>query len=607
MKGFYSLILLLQLSTVLEAQVLRNVYHDTDRSKLKEMYYVRDTISNILEGKYLSYYLNGNIESEGQFINNETYGAWNFYYESGKLKMKGVVKRNSSDGYWEYFYEQGAKSMEGEISNQKRRGEWKIYYESGKLKEVGVYINNKREGNWIEYYEDGNKKGEINYTYDKGKYTEYYPSGELKAEGPKSGSHHVGLWKYYFKNGNKQAEGLYANGKRADNWKFYHENGIMAANGFYKNGVPDSDWVYYFENSQISSKGEFENGQKAGFWGSFYEDGTKKGEVIFNKGTGEYTEFFQSGKVKIKGVIQNGKNEGVWKYFYEGGQLEGECNFVNGRGEYYGYYPDGTLQTKGIIEDDKKIGRWELYKNDGTLSGYYKPIYEAPTNIKSEGSNLKKIRVPKEYGVAAYKFKGSGRKSRYFKSKVNEFHGLIIDSNPFATFLGRLPIGVELYMQERLGYEVQFEAIRVPFYTDDHNVPLNDLYKRGYSISIKQKFYNFTSKDYALLYFGHELRYVNENHFSNIINEMAPDNTTRAEATEKRLEYMGLLGYRFMKYTQAKGYTVDAFVGVGVGYRQFDTNEVNKAIFEELRQSPMSLALTVGINFGYSFQLSEKR
>ncbi|MCE2995973.1 MAG: hypothetical protein LW863_10265, partial [Flammeovirgaceae bacterium] len=52
--------------------VTRFTYHDAAKKNLKEVYQVRDTISNLLQGRYISYFLNGNIESKGQFVNNET-------------------------------------------------------------------------------------------------------------------------------------------------------------------------------------------------------------------------------------------------------------------------------------------------------------------------------------------------------------------------------------------------------------------------------------------------------------------------------------------------------------------------------------------------------
>ncbi|MEQ8928215.1 MAG: membrane-binding protein, partial [Fulvivirga sp.] len=344
---------------------------------------------------------------------------------------------------------------------------------------------------------------------------------------------------------------------------------------------------------------------KSGHWGLFYEDGLSKGEVVFNEGTGEYKEYYKNGNIRLIGTIVNDKHEGVWKYYYEGGELEGECDFTNGRGEYYGYYPDGTLQTKGTIEENsKKVGRWELYKNDGTLSGYYKPIYDQP--IENQQVIETKVKRNKQYGVGAYKYKGK-RKFNYFDAKGNEFQGLIMSFNPFATFIGRIPFGMEFYMQERLGHEFEFEGIRDPFFTEDFDVPLGEVFTRGYSVSIRQKFYNKTSRNYALWYFGHELRFSNESHFVNTQNILFPDNVVRASASEQRVEYMLLLGYRLIQNTRDKGFTIDLFVGAGSGYRNFENDPNFSEAFDSLEKGKITFAYTFGVNFGYNFSFAGSR
>lgn len=581
-------------------QHTRYTFHDEEKNHLKEIFHVKDTLSNILEGKYMSYYINGNLESSGYFSNNETIGKWEFFYETGKPKMRGVLQNNSSDGYWEYFYENGNKSMEGEVGNQKRQGEWKIYYESGALKEKGPFKDNKQEGLWKHYYEDGNLKGEIDYTYGKGRYTEYYPTGEKRTEGPRSDVKNVGIWKYYYKDGSLQAEGQYENGRKSGLWKYYHHNGQLSAVGEFNKGEANGEWIYYHENGVVSSKGKFEEGKKSGYWGLFYEDGSLKGEGKFNNGSGMYKEFFKSGKVKLKGPVVDGKNHGTWKYYYEGGDLEGECEFANGRGEYYGYYPDGTLQTKGIIDDGKKIGKWELYKNDGSLSGYYKPIYD-DTLLKKE--DMKVIRETKKYGVADFRFRG--RKFKYFESRINEYQGVIMSFNPLLSLIGKVPFGFEFYMQERLGHEFEFMSLRDPFYTEDNNVPMNEVYNRGYEMAIKQKFYN-PGGNFGLWYFGHEIRFSNISHFANVNHVQVPDNVIRASASEQKIEYSVLLGYRLMQNTYNKGFTADAFVGLGSGYRSFDVEEAFVPVFDELSQEKVPLTFSFGLNLGYNFSFGSR-
>ncbi|MEM6523951.1 MAG: toxin-antitoxin system YwqK family antitoxin [Bacteroidota bacterium] len=589
-----SFIFFIVFSHSLLAQVERYTYHDDLKTKTKEVFQVKDTVSNVLEGTYTSYYINGNIESKGRFEDNETVGVWEFYYETGRLKMTGNLKKGTNDGYWTYFFENGDRSMEGEISNKKRRGPWKIYYESGALKEEGNFVDNKREGLWTGYYEDGNKRSEIDYTYGKGRSTEFYSTGEKRAEGPKSGSKNVGLWRYFFKNGNVQAEGLHENGKKTGDWKYYFKDGSLAASGTFKNNQAEGKWSYFHENGQKSSEGVFVGGQKDGYWGLFSENGKLKGETTYETGDGIYKEYYPSGKLKLEGQVDNDINQGLWKYYYEGGQLEGECNFTDGRGEYLGYYPDGTLQTKGIIDDGKKIGRWELYKNDGSLSGYYKPIYDQPELSEYQP------RQSKKYGVGEYKFRG--RRFKHFDSRINEFQGVILQSNPIMSFLGRVPFGVEFYLQERLGHEFEFEGIRDPFYTLDDDVALDEIFSRGYGMALKQKLYN--PSKYGLWYFGHELRFSNVSHFANVSTPL--EIVRRASASEQKIEYSIILGYRLMQNTAGKGFTVDSFVSLGTGYRNFDVSEQDRNSFDELDMGTVPLTFNFGLNIGYAFSFGSR-
>jgi antitoxin component YwqK of YwqJK toxin-antitoxin module len=72
-------------------EFLKRTYHDKNKKDLKEVYQVQDTVSNVLSGRYISYFVNGNVESRGQFRNNETVGVWEFFYENGNLKMRGLL------------------------------------------------------------------------------------------------------------------------------------------------------------------------------------------------------------------------------------------------------------------------------------------------------------------------------------------------------------------------------------------------------------------------------------------------------------------------------------------------------------------------------------
>ncbi|MBS1682950.1 MAG: hypothetical protein JST48_14655 [Bacteroidetes bacterium] len=579
------------------AQITRFTYHDAARKNLKEVYQVKDTVNNILNGRYISYYLNGHIESKGQFVNNETTGVWEFYFETGNLRMRGILRQNSNYGLWEYFYENGVKSMEGTINGKMREGVWKIYYESGELKETGELNANKRTGIWKTFFEDGVKRGEIEYSGDIGKYTEYYHSGKVMAEGPKTGSKNVGHWRMYRETGELESEGEYSGGKKNGEWKYYYPSGRIASRGVYENDDPVGWWSYYYENGKLSASGEFVKGNRNGYWSSFHKDGSKKSEITYTNGTGQYREYYSSGNLRVVGQITNEKNQGKWQYLYEDGKIEGECDFDRGKGIYQGYYPSGALQTKGEIENDLRVGTWELFEEDGNLSGYYKPVYEDKGQANAINALIEKSKV-----VVPTMMNAKRKKFAYFTPLYPEYRSVIFQGNPAMMFVGSFPLGIEFYNETRLGHEFSFEGIRDPFFVADAQVPLGKLFKRGYTISLRQKFYNPIKT--GMWYFGHELRFTNISHYEN--KQLMPLLVT-VTAPEQRVEYGLLLGYRLMQHLTKDGITIDSFIGYGLGYRNVSLDPQFQTDFSSISTNHFSQTFHFGINIGYSFSFESSR
>ncbi|HOO11047.1 MAG TPA: toxin-antitoxin system YwqK family antitoxin, partial [Cyclobacteriaceae bacterium] len=390
------------------------------------------------------------------------------------------------------------------------------------------------------------------------------------------------------------------NGKKNGTWNHYYPSGKVSSSGRYANDLPEGEWTYYFEDGEISAKGGFVGGKKNGYWSALNHNGTLKSEVDYTDGTGEYREYYEGGELKVKGKIVNGKNEGPWKYYFENGKLEGECQFEKGKGTYLGYYQSGTLQTKGVIKDDLRVGTWELYGEDGALTGYYKPFY-GDNNLANEINALANRPVPPSATVR----QNAKRGFYYFTERFPEYHGVIVEGNPFATFIGSFPIAMEFYNQERLGHEFEFEGIRDPFFAADSEVPQNKIFKRGYAIAVKQKFYN-TMKT-GMWYFAHEVRFTNVGYFSNMM--LSPQQLTpiTASASEQRAEYGILLGTRLMQRNDGNGFTIDALVGYDVGYRNFDVEPIFENVFSGLNNKKFAHTFRFGFDFGYSFSFDGRR
>jgi antitoxin component YwqK of YwqJK toxin-antitoxin module len=596
--------------TVVFGQQLMHTYYQLEGEPLKEEYRINE--KGELNGVYTSFFIDGTVKSQGTFKNNISTGKWSYYFASGELRMVGDVINGKNNGPWEYYYESGGKKMEGQLVNGKRFGNWVIYNTSGGKQSEGKFDGNTRIGIWKYYAPSGGLKATEEMKDDYADYTEYYISGEIKSTGKNFDGKKEGEWFYYFEDASLQAKGNYREGKKFGSWKYYNESGTINAEGNYINDLTDGVWIHYFETGGIKTKGKLYKGQKDGDWSLYYSDGKLKGEANYQLGNGIYKEYYKTGSLKLKGKVVNGRNQGVWQYFYESGYLEGECAFRNGEGEYVGYYPPttrkelkegllGKHKMKGVIQDDRKIGIWELYETNGDLAGYYKPYYEGENEgfwLADDKEEQQALSAEKrKVRIGSYSYQSSG--NRYFKSKLNEHRAYIINYNPIAVFYNIFPVSLEYYMNERLGYELIIQYLRNPFLKEFSNLEDGVSYSQGFSAAVRQKFYQRTT-DFGVPYFAHELRYTVIQHSSNI-NEKSV-----LGGIESKYEYAVLIGFRYFKNKQDNGFTVDVFLGAGIGYRDFkDTHStINKLNdpFNNLNDNSLSLSLRAGFHLGYTIK-----
>jgi uncharacterized protein len=583
-------------------------YFEQAPNVIREQYFLLDSSSAQLHGEYRAYLPSGQLEVLGYYRHNQPDSIWSYYYLSGKLKMQGPLREGRHHGLWTYYFENGQVSMRGRLYGETRQGPWQYYYENGKLKSEGSYRDDRRDGIWNHFYEDGTLKAQAFYRDGRGKQRDFYVNGALKAEGIQDEGSMDSLWTFYHENGKIKAQGMYRNGLQEGSWTFYHANGLRSAEGPYRSGKQEGKWTYYHDNGTLSSEGALRENEKEGYWRIFNEQGSFIGEGIFERSDGRYTEYYPSGKIRAEGPIEDGQNHGLWRYYYEDGVLEGECPFAHGSGTYTGYYKDGSIKMNGQIENGVNVGIWKLYRGDGELAGYYRPYYENNKplyRLIDESDTLRS-----DYTKPAYRFKNT--KVRYFVPVVNEYRGFILGTNPAATILGSLPIAAEYYIQERLGYELQINLLRDPFFKSGAGIDNNIAYKRGFDVALRQKLYS-PEGDIGMFYFGHEVRLTFNKHLANTIDSTNQSNPVPRilTAKETKFEYSVLIGNRWMTLygerwrRNSVGVTIDTFMGLGIGYRfyqeQFPATPEYQDIFKGVNQSKFAFSPRLGINIGFIF------
>jgi len=297
------------------------------------------------------------------------------------------------------------------------------------------------------------------------------------------------------------------------------------------------------------------------------------------------------------GHIFDGKNDGLWTYYNDEGALDGEAMFKNGEGEYTGYYPDGSRKTQGVIKDDKKIGEWQLFNEKNQIVGYYHPIYEDESPVYKTIESISDESDQIQYEKPEYRYKNN--KLRYFEPIVNEYRGGIVAINPFFTFIGQFPISAEYYIQERLGYELQYTLIRDPFYKNSSSINLNQNYKRGFSVRLRQKFYQ-KERQVGMLYVAHELAFTTISHKATVVESYLPNILTgQIKSSGKRFEYGIIIGNRWLRKSGDGGPTIDVFVGIGIGFHNYTPNYPDNASFDAVFiDIETSIPIIFGVNFG---------
>jgi len=216
-------------------------YNINDNYKIGSIRYEGDFIDNMITGKAISYYSNGNKFEEGEYKNNLFNGEGIRYYMNGNIKSKGYYKDNLIDGEITVYYETGSLQFEGNYKNNKRHGKCTIYYESGSKYKVSYYIDDKITGKNIKYYETGCKMFEVVVERENGI---SYTKGKL----------------YYECDDNIERieyDGEFKHNKFNGYGISYYYNGDVEYIGRWEDNIPCNDKdIFPYENSSDSSCNE---------------------------------------------------------------------------------------------------------------------------------------------------------------------------------------------------------------------------------------------------------------------------------------------------------------------------------------------------------------
>lgn len=111
------------------------------RGDLKEYSYVRN---GRLHGPMITYFPNGEKHREQNFRN----GIYRLWHENGNLDTEGEYL-NGREGLWKSYYCNGIKEKEGYYNNGLKYGKWFYWYADGTPYKEGNYVDDKEKGEWF--------------------------------------------------------------------------------------------------------------------------------------------------------------------------------------------------------------------------------------------------------------------------------------------------------------------------------------------------------------------------------------------------------------------------------------------------------------------------
>lgn len=295
------------------------------------------------QGLYKSFHDNGNLATEGSYLNDLKDGYFKWYYEDGTLKKTekyemGVLieaPETAKIRFKQQFYPNGEVKAEGTYRKGVKDGIHRTFDENGEVISSAIYADGKVRAEGV-YDADGNKQG---------LWKEYYPDGTLMAEGKYKNNEKVDVWKYYFEDGSLEQIGSFRAGKPNGLWKWYYSNGQLRKEEDWLNGYRDGSMIEYDSLGNVLVKGSYRDDVPDGRW------------IV------EINDF------KAIGNYRDGLESGMWKFYYENNRIMQEGEFIDGlaNGKHTSYYYNGQLKETGLYDYGLKVGTWNYYHEDGVL------------------------------------------------------------------------------------------------------------------------------------------------------------------------------------------------------------------------------------------------
>lgn len=323
-------------------------------------------------------------------------GKWFTFYENGNIQTEGVYKDDLKNGYFKEYAENGdliriLKYVEGSVQAEaaeiQKLEVQKEYYSNGKIRVSSMFRNGIPEGIRKEYDTTG-----------KIEKAQLFKNGHIVGEGiVKEDGNREGSWKEYYEDGSLKAEGAYENDKPVGKWKYYYQSGKTEQTGSYtRQGKKDGVWKWFYETGALLREETYRSGLKDGLSTEYEESGKViiEGDFIDDLEDGQWFEI--TGDSYIRGSYRDGLRNGMWYYMLmdtTGSRTDSVLmyrgNFIddNPDGRHSWFWDNGRIKEEGNYVMGRKEGDWSRYNYDGSL--FMVITYREGAETKFDGVKIK--------------------------------------------------------------------------------------------------------------------------------------------------------------------------------------------------------------------------
>lgn len=292
-----------------------------------------------------TYFLTGELRSEGDYKKGKQQGTWRYYYRNGKLSSEYRYEEGLIQGTAQEYFESGEKKYIFNYENNELHGYFQEFYAHGSLKQEGWFQNGSRQQQWLSYYPNGTVESDYYYLSDQFHDKCYNYAGDGK---------------------------LYSTSLYDDNgivsFTYYDSQGnVTVVDKFDSNIVKTEDT---YPNKKIRSRYQMTCGDYTGNFKRWYPNGDVFYSYSFENGkkTGPYQRYFPTSRIYSEGQYLNDQETGTWKWYYDNGQLNYEARYLEGKSDsvWTYYYPHGKISATVPYKNDERQGIARYFSPEGT-------------------------------------------------------------------------------------------------------------------------------------------------------------------------------------------------------------------------------------------------